>query len=63
MNRLCFSTTTVCFYNLTASSECSKLGERLLAGARHANKQCMTTIDAKDAVKSDEMFQSIIKQY
>lgn len=50
-------------YNLTASSEGSKLGERLLAGAPHTDEQCMATINADDAVHSGQMFQSIIKEY
>lgn len=49
-------------YNLTASSEGSKLSERLLARASHTNKQRMATVNAYNAVHSGQMFQSIIKK-
>lgn len=49
-------------YNLTASSEGSKLSERLLARAPHTNKQCMATVNAYNAVHSGQMFQGIVKK-
>lgn len=51
------------FYNLTASREGSKLGERLLARAPHTDEQCMASINAEYAVHPGQMFQSVIKQY
>lgn len=55
--------TVLVFYNLTAGSEGSELGEGLLARAPHTDEQCMATINADDAVHACQMFQSIIKQY